>query len=191
MAQLTHIEINPIEAPEGSVITLAKAKKQLRIETDFTLEDDLIEGYITAAVNRAEEFIGGHIFNKTVTLNYSAFADALVFEIFPVRAINSVQYYQEGADTLTTLDPANYYLRSANLRVQEVVFTTIPEDVADRPDAIVIELQCGYANMTQTPAAIKQAILLMISDMYNYREDRKELTFPASHQLLRPYKKYV
>jgi uncharacterized phiE125 gp8 family phage protein len=191
MAQLNNIEVNPVSAPVGSVVTLAQIKKQLRIESDFTEEDDLLEEYISAAVGYAEDYISGHIFDKAVTLTYSGFNPSMIFEIYPVRSITSVEYYKEGEDVLTLMDPADYYLRNLNLRVQEVAFKEIPVDVADRPDAVKIILQAGYPNTTNTPKTIKQAIMLIVADLYNYREDRKEVIHKASHQLLRPYRKYI
>ena len=188
---LTSITKTPLSPPVDAVVTLAKAKKHLRVETDYTDDDELIQDYIDAAIMAAEDYISGHVYNKAVTMVLDALATNVVFEIFPVRSITSVEYIKEGDDTYTVIPTEDYYLRNKNLRVQEIVFKTLPQDVAEQPDVVKIVVQSGYVNTTNTPKPIKQAVLLMVGDAYEYREDRKEVVTKCSEHLLRPYRNYV
>jgi len=54
------------------LLTLAKAKKQLRIEATFTEEDELIESYIDAAQVACQDFINRSIAERNLVLECSS-----------------------------------------------------------------------------------------------------------------------
>ena len=62
----------------SSVLPLSIVKKHLRIESDFTDEDDLILAYTEAAIAHCENFIGGHIFTKSFKIEADEFTDYLI-----------------------------------------------------------------------------------------------------------------
>lgn len=169
-----------------AVVTLAQAKKQLRIEDDFTDEDELIQSYIDAAVELSEKFIGGHILPKVMTIKADAFQNPLVFEAFPLKEVTSIKYF-DADDVEQTLDPSEYVLTKDSEKVFRIRFKNTLPSTFSRYDAVTYEIKVG---MVTVPTPIKQAVKLQISDMYERREDRVEVVRTASASLLRLYKKY-
>lgn len=170
------------------IVSLEKAKKQLRIEASFTDEDDLIQGYIDAAVGASEDYIGGHILEKIMVLKLDRFDNPFVFEVFPIQSIESVKYFPKYGTSETTMPDTNYNLTSVNPKVSKISFKTIPE-TEERYDAVTISVKVGI-EVSKMPKPIIQAILLQISDMYERREDRTEVNLTVGTGLLRPYKKF-
>ncbi len=180
-------DVSIVNGTPTEVVTLAKAKKQLRIESSFTDEDDLIQNYIDAAVTNAENYLGTHIVDKVMTFKMTGFDNPLIFEASPVKAITSIKYYQEGNDTEQTMASENYVLTSQNSKTYAIRFKNELPTVQDRFDAVTVVINTGMVTIDKT---ISQAILLMVSDMYERREDRGEIVSTASMSLLRPYKKF-
>lgn len=168
------------------VVTLAQAKKQLRIEEVVTDEDELIQSYIDTAVELSEKFISGHILPKTMTIKADAFQNPLVFEAFPLKEVTSIKYF-DADDVEQILDSSEYVLTKDSEKVFRIRFKNTLPTTFKRYDAVTYEIKVGMAIV---PTPIKQAIKLQIADMYERREDRVEVVRTASASLLRPYKKY-
>jgi uncharacterized phiE125 gp8 family phage protein len=184
---VTDVKFTPNEL--SVIVTLAKAKKQLRIEPGFVDEDDLIESYIDSAVVMAEDYIGGHIQEKNMIIKLTAFDNPLVFEAHPLQSVDSVKYWPLSGGVEATMDSGDYSLTSANSKVFNLRFKGEIPDVADRFDGVTITVKVGNAT-AKTPKPIVQAILLFIADMYERREDRGAVVSTAAMSLLRPYKKF-
>lgn len=170
-----------------TVVTLAKAKKHLRIEPSVVDEEDLIQDYIDASVTQAENYIGGHITDKNIVIKMTGFDDPLVFEAFPVKAVTSVKYFEQGNETEQTMDAANYTLTAETSKRFAVYFKGDLPTVQDRFDAVTVTINVGMATIDKP---IAQAVLLMVADMYERREDRAEVLSTAGMSLLRSYKKF-
>lgn len=65
----------------------------------------------------------------------------------------------------------DYSLTKLNDKVFQIRFKQVPE-IANQWDAMTIKATIG---MTTVPKPIAQAVLLMVSDMYERREDRVEV----------------
>jgi uncharacterized phiE125 gp8 family phage protein len=171
------------------IISLAKVKKHLRVDSTFQDEDDLIEGYIDAAVVASENFIGGHILEKTMVIKMNAFDSPLVFQAFPLQSITSVKYFPKDSETESDFPVAGYNLTSTSAKVFALRFKDAAPLIADRYDAVTVSVKVG--NLPgKTAKPVIQAILLQIADMYERREDRAGVIATAAMTLLRPYKKY-
>lgn len=182
---VTDVQITPGTATE--VVTLAKAKKHLRIEASFTEEDDLIQDYIDAAVTNAENYIGGHIANKNMVIKMTGFDNPLVFEAFPVKAVTSVKYFEAGNEDEQTMPEADYALTAETQKRFSIRFKNTLPEVQDRFDAVTVTISLGMATIDKP---IASAVLLMLADLYERREDRSEVLSTAAMSLLRPYKKF-
>jgi len=174
---------NPLQ-----VITLEQAKKQLRVEEEFVEEDDLIQGYIDAALLVVENYINGDIQEKQLVIHLDKFQESLVFEAYPIQQIESVEYYQNEEKETLSLD--SYYTSAQNLKQTKLVFKEQP-NTDDREDAVIITVSIGYSDAGEVPAPLKQAMLLQISDMYERRENRLDVVATAAQALMRPYRKYT
>jgi uncharacterized phiE125 gp8 family phage protein len=170
-----------------AVLTLAQAKKQLRIDTAFTDEDDLIQSYIDAAIVNCENFIGGHIIPGGLVLTYDKFESPVVFEAFPLKAITNVKYFTDGVETI--LDSSKYSLTRQSEKVFKLRFKEDTPSIDDRFDAVKITIGCGF------PDDLIPKPILQAGQMYEYREDSFQnnvfnMTNSPAYSLLRPYKKF-
>lgn len=171
------------------LLTLAKAKKQLRIEASFTEEDDLIESYIDAAQVACQDFINRAIAERNLVLECSNFETITFERNYENDVITNIEYYAPGATTLTTLATDQYRLRKSNIvECFDIKFLSIPEtDIRD--DAVIVTIKQGFT-FVNCPKPIIQAINLRLSDFFERREDREQGNNPASNNLLRPYRKF-
>lgn len=182
---ITDVQITP--GATTTVVALAKAKKHLRLEADFTEEDDLIQDYIDAAVTQAENYIGGYITEKNIIIKMTGFDNPLVFEAFPVKEVTSVTYFEQGVEDEVTMAPENYTLTAETSKRYAIRFKGELPAVQDRFDAVTATIKVGMATIDKP---ISQAVLLMVADMYERREDRAEVLSTAAMSLLRSYKKF-
>jgi uncharacterized phiE125 gp8 family phage protein len=174
--------------PNVVIVTLAKAKKQLRLEPLYVEEDDLIQDYIDAAIGASEGYIGGHILEKSMVVKLDAFCNPFVFEAFPIQSIESIKYFPLDGTDEVTMPETNYSLTSVNPKVSKISYKTVPQTI-ERYDAVTISVKVGIES-AKVPKPITQAILLQVADMYERREDRGEVILSAATSLLRPYKKF-
>lgn len=169
------------------VVSLERAKKHLRLEAEFTDEDELILAYIDSSIEECEKFIGGHIQDKNMIIKATAFENPLVFEAFPVKAITSIKYFAENIEEEKTLNSSEYKLTSETDKRFQIRFLNELPVLQNRYDAVTFTINIG---MNDIPKPISQAVLLLVADKYEFREDRPEKITTVANKLLRPYKKY-
>jgi len=182
--------------PTTQVVSVAEIKSHLRIDTSD--EDTLLGLYIDAATEMAENYCGRHF----ITHEYKLYFNNVVQEaslIFPdctlvtqsgqnphraVWYINAagVEVGSDDAYIDAYSNPSIVYLSSA------FTSTTLKDNAAN---VFWFHFKTGFGDeATDVPQAIKQAIKLIVSDMYYFREDRKRKFPMASEILLQPYKCY-
>lgn len=184
---ITNTTIIPLD--EATVITVDQAKKQLRLEVDFCEEDDLIQSYIESAQLVCENYMNRAIGSRKYAIDLDVFSTPVTYEGSSNDAIEKIEYYAPGETTLTLLDPTEYTFRkSILLECFEIKLKTIIA-TDNREDAVIITVNQGWL-ADKVPAPIKQAMLLLVSDMYERREDREQSNNMAHLNLLRPYRKY-
>lgn len=175
---------------EAPILSLEKAKKQLKVELSNTDEDDLITSYIDAAQVSCEDYINRAIGKRNFIMELSAFENSVTFaRNYENDVIAKVEYYAPGATTLTALAADQYKLRNSNIvECFDIRFLSLPE-TDKRDDAVIITVEQGFT-LAKCPTTILQAIKLKLSDFYERREDREQGNNPASNNLLRKYRKY-
>jgi len=181
--------IFPVTHPAPELITLTEAKKQCKIELSFIEEDDLIAGYILAAISQAENYTGTNINQAKFKLTSNGFQNNYAFKRSPISAIDSVKYFDE-TDTEQTLDVEKFELRPLDKYQHEIFyenFSELPNVITNKSNAVTINITCGYDADT-LPKAIKQAVLLLIGTFYENRQDSVEALPKASTNLLRKYR---
>lgn len=170
-----------------TVLTLAQAKKQLRIEPTRTDEDDLIQDYIDAAVDYCEQFTGGSIVDTELSITMCVFENPLVFEAFPLKSISEVVYFPASGGDAVTMAPEGYRLSKQSDKNYQLRFVGDLPKLAIGEDAVKVKVLLGYEAI---PKGIVQAVRLKVADMYEYREDRAKQSSSVADHLLRAYKKY-
>lgn len=176
----------------ASVLTLAEAKKQLRIEEDFELEDDSIAAYVDAAQESCQFYINRSIAERDLVLEMDAFANVTFERNYENDVITKIEYYALGGTTLTVLPAEKYKLRKSNtVECFDIIFLADALNLKTdkRDDAVIITIAQGFTSET-CPKSVIQAMKLKISDYYERREDREAGSNSAGNNLLRPLRKY-
>ena len=108
----------------------------------------------------------------------------------PLVSVQSVKYYDVN-NVEQTLVNTEYYVDAISKPGRLVPATSWPATYV-RPNAVSIVLTAGYGVAADVPQVIKQAMLLMIGDMYNNREETGHGTvslMPITAEiLLRPFR---
>ncbi len=165
-----------VTPPAVTPVSAEEAKSHLRVS--HSDDDTLIEAYLAQAVSRIDAWsgiLGRCLINQTWRQDFCGWpSKGLVRLPFPdIRSISSVAYTdQNEADQVV---PAEQYQVHHDGRSGFVWFKRAflsPSLSSDRVDPVRVTFVAGYgAAATDVPAAIKAAILLMVGDFYENRED--------------------
>jgi uncharacterized phiE125 gp8 family phage protein len=182
--------------PTTDVVSVTEIKAHLRIDTSD--EDTLLGLYIDAATEMAENYCGRHFITHTYKLYFNEvvqkasliFPDCTLVTQDGQNSHRSVWYVNSSGAEVGSDDafidaysnPSIVYLSS------DFTNTTLKDDAAN---VFYFNFKTGFGDAaTDVPQAVKQAIKLIVSDMYYFREDRKRKFPMASEILLQPYKCY-
>jgi len=185
------------EAPAELPVSLAEAKAQLQIDATVSDWDDLLTGMLNAAVAYVDGW-SGVLGRCLVTQTWEARFECFEAEFdlpFPDVSAVVVKYY-DTSDTLQTYSSSNYQLvqESCGSEVSVYLTSTWPATSLNREDVVVITMTVGYGAATAVPAAIKQAILMIVGHWFANRETvnvgniTTELPFSAA-AMLAPFRR--
>lgn len=198
-------------AATTQVVTTDELKAQLRIDNND--ENILLATYISAATQMAENYCNRHFINARYKLYFYEnlpdtfslyFPDCQVIDDANDSAnLDGLWYLPTGAASTNTFayyGNSHWLLKNSNPNIvckssQYVTPSTlISVDIMDGNNKArwYFRFHTGMgAAASNIPDAIKQAIKLIASDMYYFREDRKRAFPMASEILLQPYKCYL
>lgn len=163
-----------VAAPSAKPVSVAEAKAHLRVDHD--LDDALIGRAIDAAIGYLDGY-GGILGRALVAQRWRQFfsfwpaSRCLPLRLAPVASI--VEIRARAADgSESVVDPAGYRLLAGASRPQVLVSLSAVLPALERaPDAVAVTYAAGYGDTAETvPAPIRQAILLMVGDMYRFPE---------------------
>lgn len=181
-----------VTAPATEPVTLAEAKAHLRLEHD--LDDTYVTTLIQAARQHAEEVCWRGMISQTWEVVLSAFpsCDSLELPHGALASITSVTYTDTDGDS-QTLSTDVYEADTVSVpgRIRLKYGQSWPGS-RTQWDAVRIQYVVGWADADSVPAPLKQAILLLVSQMYEHRTpevDRSlsQVQFAVS-ALLAPYR---
>lgn len=163
-----------IAAPEIRPVTKDEAKQQCRVE--HNKDDDLFDALIIAATDHLDGWtgiLGRCLVQQTWRQDFDQFCYALRLPLAPVISITSVTYV-DADDAEQTVAAANYSLLVDDLGP----YVKLKDDFAvpsvrDEGPAVSVTYLAGYAtesNVSSVPAAIKHAILMMVSSWYGQKD---------------------
>jgi len=174
-------------------ITLDEIKSNLNLYTDFTDDDELLDGLIAVAVDYVENFTRRALLTQVITLTCDGFPDYFELERPALQSVTSIQYIDSDGNT-QTLDSSKYSVDTSSTpgRVVEAYGETWPSTQSIINSVTVVYVS-GYTSAANVPNQIKQAIKVLVSDFYKDRESYvvgvssvSELPHTAK-VLLRPY----
>lgn len=164
---ITNRTTDPTEEP----VTLEEAKRHLRVDLDLTDDDLQIEMMIQAAREDAEAFLRGSIMPQGWTGYLDRFPteDEIALPFPPLAGVTSITYV-DGDGVTQTLSADIYAVDLPGKRVYLKYGQSWPSTRCQR-NAVTIVFTAGHADAASVPARIKQAMLLMIGEMYEHREE--------------------
>jgi len=155
-----------VTSPPEPFVTLEEAKAHLRVEQDDTHEDALIEALIAAAtghIDGPEGWLGRAVGEQTLELRRCGFAACIELPYPPVTSVSAVVY--DDADGIEqSLDNSVFRLYGPTLALAPGASWPATQS---EPESVRVTYAAGYE---EVPAPIKQAVLLMVGDMFKHRE---------------------
>ncbi len=156
-------------APVSEPITLTEAKAQLRV--DGTDEDTLIGDLIAVVREKFEDMTSRALVARDITAYWDTWPEEneLALPIYPALGVSHVTYLDEDGVT-QTWDAANYTVDLVGQSPRIVLNTNggeIPE-LGDYPNALRVLYPAGAS---EVPPSAKQAMLLMLTALYENRSD--------------------
>lgn len=165
-------------------ITLTEANAHLRV--DASDDDTLISSLIQAAreqIDGAAGYLGRALVEQTWDLKLDWFPSndtPIGLPLAPLRSVEQITYTDEAGAT-QTLASSVYQVVGVDAHAGGYVLEAHEQSwpaTRDIPEAITIRFKAGYAATNDSPPdyranvpqPIKQALLLMVSDLYHHRE---------------------
>lgn len=165
-------------APNNQAVTVEQVKSQTNI--DFDDYDDQIGFLIAAAIDHAERYCNIRLSTQTIDAKCDQYGDFCFLPFGPVQSISAITYIDtDGAEQ--TIDAAIYELRADDLEASIVLQNGKIWPARQVGSRITVTAVVGYAD---PPAAIKQALLLIIATGFESRETQEALTFSTADALL-------
>ena len=164
-------------APAAELLSRTEAKLHLRVDSDLTADDTLIDNLIVAAREHIEQVTRRILIESVVTFRLDAFpstdyADGVIYlRKPPVSAFTSITYI-DTAGTLQTLGTTLYAtdLNMVPPRVRPAYGEVWPT-TRDQMAAVTLTYKSGYgATAASVPGPIKQYAFLLVGSMYKHRE---------------------
>lgn len=154
------------------VLPLEDVKAHLKVE--HSAEDELIQDMVWSAVEEIEDATG-HLFGRrSVTEHFDGFS-SIRLRSFPAHAITGVSYI-DGSHVGQTFDLAGLRLMSGRKRPARVArVLSVWPSTCSAVDAVSVTFDAGH-EPDDVPKRLRQAALLMISDMHANRGETSDLT---------------
>jgi len=195
-------------AATTQVVTTAELKAQLRIDSND--EDTLLATYISAATQMAEHYCNRHFINARYEIFFYEDLPSTFSLYFPDVTMDFGQsgladdglfcLVDSTDDDYVVVGYDNYILKNSNPYIfcksssfiEPAGIVPMGDMDGNNKARWFFRYVTGMgATASNIPDAIKQAIKLIASDMYYFREDRKRAFPMASEILLQPYKCYL
>lgn len=165
-------------------ISLAYAKKALKLPADETVEDDLLAVFIGSANEKAMTLTGIRPVLTTIAEYYEEEwpLNFVFWNNYPILSVESVQYMPSGSTSYSTLATSNYHtdLNRAPAAIR-MITGNLPAINDEHPEAIKITYKAGYldsedesALQAAVPDTYKQAVALLAAHYYMYRTDYRQ-----------------
>lgn len=182
------MDIVRVTAPVEQPVTLAEVKAQVTAE-DFTDDDVLLQAMLDAAIDHVDGYsgiLGRALMTQEWAVQTCEWQTCFTMPMKPVKGV--VLKYFDAANVEQTV-PSTSYRVSAQSLFLNGDFNRPP--LFSRGDAVSAVFTLGEDDASKVPAAIKQAILLMVAGMYANREQYGDQIHenPTFDLLVAPYRR--
>lgn len=195
-------------APATEPVSLVEAKLYLRV--DHTEEDALITELIESARQMVEEYIQRALITQTWTMFLDRFPSgkspdwwdgtvsahintlnegtrAIGIPRPPLISVTHLKSYDD-ADTATTFSASSYIVDTTKQPGRIILKNSETWPAALRSgNAVEIEFIAGYGAASAVPKALKNAMYLILSSMYECRSSATDMP-GAAKKLMNPYR---
>ena len=180
-----------ITAPATEPVTRAELQAHLRLDTDDTSENHLLDALITAARQWAEDFQNRRYITQTYDLWLDDFPDEdyIRIPLPPLVSITSIKYYDTD-DVEATFTSSYYFVDTKSepgrvgLNYGEIWPTTTLRPI----NGVAVRFVAGYGEAAAVPTKVKQSIKLICGHWYENRENTSTIEIKevplAAHALL-------
>lgn len=167
-------------------IELPEAKDHL--EESGEDNDAYIQALIYAVQSTAEEQNDLGLNEATFEIYLDKFPNEIEIWMWPVASIESVKYTDTDGDS-QTVDKDDYAtdLVSKPARIIPNSDFSWPATL-ETPNAVQIQFKTGFTSPAVIPADISQALLMILSDWFDNREDKGRRFPRVSEKILYKYK---
>ena len=180
-----------VTAAASEPITLTEAKNFLRV--DHSDDDTLISALITASRQMCEEYTRRILVTTTIDEYFDKFqmnrwenlSNLIYLSRGPVASITSVKYVDEiGSEVTITSDQYIIDTISEPARIQSTAGWFAAAGVVNQ---VIVRYVVG-TDVSSIPKPLIQGMMLVISDLYDQRNDRVKALPTASEYLWNPYR---
>lgn len=200
---IKHYGLTVKTSPTVEPISTVEAKEHARVDANG--EDSLVDAIVTSARMRVEEYLQRALIDTVFTMTLDDFGPNVAWwprsflagEVRlprnPVRSVDEIRYVDDSG-VQQTLAASKYRVDKSSTvaRVTPAYTETWP---TTRPvtNAVEIDFTAGYgASATDVPAPIRQAIKIIVSTQFDYRQALSDVTVSEvpmqAEYLLGPYR---
>jgi uncharacterized phiE125 gp8 family phage protein len=165
--------------PALEPLALEEAKKHVRVEPDFTEDDDYLRGLLLAVKDWAEGETSKALLTQTLILHLDRFpyGRRVYLPRPPLQSVTGITYL-DTTNTLQTLPVAQYQVVGARVTPDAhapcgyilPAYGTWWPVTYPVTECVQITYVAGWTTVEAVPQRIKQAMLIMLGDLYENRE---------------------
>lgn len=165
------------------LVKLELTKKHLRLDADNDEENMLIEVAIASAITQAENYTE-RVLKKGI-IEFLTHDTELVIQRSSLNdRVQKVEVLEEDVDSV--LLPASTYYQ---VKIGPEIYGVVIRKELKSGQQFKVTIELGF-DSDSLPRDILSAMLLMVGDAYEKREDRNQGNNTAVNNLLRPYRKW-
>jgi len=156
-----------VSAPVALALTMADARKAVRLEEDDTSLDTMIEIWVAGITAEAETQTRRAFVNRSMRVTLDAFPDAIQLSA-PTFSVEAVRYLDPNG-VEQTLDPADYYVDKVTVPgyIVPARGKAWPATEA-HVNAVSVDYTAGYGPTAATvPDTVRLYILARLTEMFD------------------------
>ena len=169
------LKAEPTEGQEPLSLSLARLHLKLDAELEGAEavhpDDALVNVFISAAREHAENFTGLSLVNRDHSFSLDEFPCAYIdLQVWPVTAITEVSYVDENGD-IQLLSGGQYRLDNVSRPARLYPAEGNWPKTKSQDNSVTVLFDAGFDEVIPIPKTLKQAMLLIIGHLYENRQD--------------------